>query len=224
MKQLLLDIAPAPKPSLDNFIPGRNVELLTALQALPDGEPGKRSLYLWGPPGSGRTHFLHAAADHFLQRGLNVKTANGNDWDGLETCDLVVLDDVEKLDEDSQIALFNLFNQLRESGRSLLISGTCAPIQLDLRDDLKTRLGWGLVYQLLALDDAEKTLALQHHAAERGFKLSAEVVDYLLRHVRRDLPTLMSMLDALDEWSLMAKKPITVPLLRQLLQLPLNLD
>lgn len=223
MKQLLLDIAPAPKPSLDNFAAGRNVELLTTLRALPDGASGKRSLYLWGPPGSGRSHLLHATIDYFSQRGLNVQLADGRTWDGLNTCDLVVLDDVEMLSDTAQIALFNLFNQLRESGRALIVAGSCAPTQLDLRDDLKTRLGWGLVYQLLALDDAEKTQALQRHATERGFQLSEDVMAYLLRHVRRDLPTLMSMLDALDEWSLMAKKPVTVPLLRQLLQLPLNL-
>lgn len=224
MKQLLLDIAPAPRPSLDNFVAGRNVELLAALRALPEGVQGKRSLYLWGPSGSGRSHLLQAAMDHFAQRGINVQRANGSDWDGLEACDLVVLDNVETLDAAAQIALFNLFNLLRDSGRALIVSGPCAPTQLDLRDDLKTRLGWGLVYQLLALDDIEKTQALQRHATERGFQLSDEVVAYLLHHVRRDLPTLMNMLDALDKWSLTAKKPVTVPLLRQLLQLPLNLD
>ncbi len=218
MKQLLLDIAPAPQPTLDNFVPGRNIELLASLRTLTSQPQGKRSLYLWGPAGSGRTHLLKAAADHFAQQGLTVKIANGNDWDGLESCDLVLLDDVETLDEGAQIALFNLFNQLRESNRSLIVTGTCAPTQLDLRDDLKTRLGWGLVYQLLALDDIEKTQALQRHATDRGFQLSDDVVAYLLRHVRRDLPTLMNMLDALDEWSLTAKKPVTVPLLRQLLQ------
>lgn len=224
MKQLLLDIAPTPRPSLDNFVAGRNIELLAALNMLLDGVSGKRSLYLWGPSGSGRTHLLQAAIDHFSQRGLNVQSANGRDWTELNSCDLVVLDNVEKLDATAQIALFNLFNQLRESGRALIVSGPCAPTQLDLRDDLKTRLGWGLVYQLLALDDTEKSQALQRHAAGRGFQLSAEVANYLLRHVRRDLPTLMSMLDALDEWSLTAKKPVTITLLRQLLQLPLNLD
>lgn len=217
-------MAPAPGPSLDNFFPGRNVELMTALRALPHGTMGKRSLYLWGASGSGRTHLLSAVVAHFSQAGLNVKFADGQDWDGLDGCDLVVLDNVDQLHAAAQIALFNLFNRLREFGRALIVSGPSAPIQLDLRDDLRTRLGWGLVYQLLALDDAEKAQALQRHAAERGFKLSQEVVDYLLRHVRRDLPTLMRMLDALDEWSLTAKKPVTVPLLRQLLQLPLNLD
>ena len=90
-----------------------------------------------------------------------------------------------------------------------------------MRDDLRTRLGWSLVYQVQALTDAEKTEALRRHAAERGFRLPDEVTDYLLRHMRRDLPTLMAMLDALDEWSLTAKKPVTVALLRQLLHTPI---
>jgi len=224
VKQLLLDIAPTPKPSLENFVPGRNVELLAALRALPNGDQGKRSLYLWGPSGSGRSHLLRATVDHFAQRGLNAKIANGSDWDGLAACDLVVLDNADQLDADAQIALFNLFNQLREAGRALIVSGPCAPTQLDLRDDLKTRLGWGLVYQLLALDDAEKTQALQRHATDRGFALQDDVAAYLLSHARRDLPSLMNVLDALDKWSLTAKKPVTVPLLRQLLQLPIPLE
>lgn len=211
MKQLLLNIAPAPVPSLDNFVAGRNGELLSALHGLPHGDVGKRSLYLWGEAGSGRTHLLEAASSHFRSAGL------GED-------NLCIADDIDTLNDTAQIALFNRFNQLRDSGGVFIAAGPCAPMQLQIRDDLRTRLGWGLVYQVLALSDTEKTEALQRHATERGFKLPGEVADYLLRHVRRDLPTLMGMLDALDEWSLTAKKPVTVPLLRQLLQLPLKLD
>jgi DnaA-homolog protein len=225
LKQLLLDIQPAPKPALDNYVSGRNSELVAALRALPESEQGKRSLYLWGLPGSGRTHLLKAAVGLFRQKGLQAEYSRENsDWDVLSACDVVALDDIETLRETDQIALFNLFNRLREAGKALIVAGPCAPMELSLRDDLKTRLGWGLVYQVLALNDAEKTEALQRHAVERGFRLPVDVVDYLLRHVRRDLPSLMNMLDALDEWSLTAKRPITVPLLRQLLQLPLKLD
>ena len=221
MKQLLLDIQPAPAPSLANFVPGRNTELIAALRTLPNDEQGKRSLYIWGLPGSGRTHLLHAAVALFRQQGLKAEYTSGkNDWDALSACDVVALDDVETLDETAQVALFNQFNRMREAGKALIVAGPCAPMELPLRDDLKTRLGWGLVYQAQALTDAEKSEALQHHAAERGFRLPKEVTDYLLRHVRRDLPSLMAMLDALDEWSLTAKKPVTVALLRQLLQLP----
>lgn len=101
-------------------------------------------------------------------------------------------------------------------------AGLSSPMQMGLRDDLATRLAWGLVYQLHPLTDEEKAFALRNHARERGMRLPEEVLDYCLRHLRRDLPTLMATLDALDEWSLTTKKPVTVPMLRKLLQLPPN--
>jgi DnaA family protein len=88
---------------------------------------------------------------------------------------------------------------------------------------LATRLAWGLTYQIHPLSDEEKAQALKNHAAARGMKLPDEVIDYCLRYLRRDLPNLMATLEALDEWSLTEKKPVTVPLLRKLLQLPLNI-
>ena len=136
---------------------------------------------------------------------------------------LVTADDVHALSEQQQIALFNTYNQLREGSGVLIACGIAAPGQMGLRDDLATRLAWGLVYQLHPLSDEEKAQALKTHAVERGIRLPDEVVDYCLRHLRRDLPTLMATLDALDEWSLTEKKPVTVPMLRKLLQFPLNL-
>lgn len=219
MKQLILDIQPAPAPSLRNFVIGRNHELIDALRTLPQGDHGKRSLYVWGETGSGKTHLLKATIALFQSRGLRAEyVCDGMDWDELANCDAVAIDDVSRLNENDQIALFNLFNIMRDADKPLIVAGPSAPTGLLVRDDLRTRLGWGLVYQAQALSDAEKSQALQRHAGERGFRLPEEVTDYLLRHVRRDLPTLMAMLDALDKWSLTAKKPVTVSLLRQLLQ------
>ena len=134
-----------------------------------------------------------------------------------------VADDVHLLDNDAQIALFNTYNQQKEIDGLLITAGLHAPSQLGLRDDLATRLAWGLVYQLHPLNDDEKAQALKQHACERGMKLPDEVTDYCLRYLRRDLPTLMATLDALDEWSLTEKKPVTVPMLKKLLQLDLSL-
>ncbi len=135
---------------------------------------------------------------------------------------LHIADNVHRLDEEAQISLFDQFNQLRATDGILITSGIAAPTQMGLRDDLATRLAWGLVYQLLPLSDEEKAQALKTHAKERGMKLPDEVVDYCLRYLRRDLPTLMAVLNALDEWSLTEKKPVTVPLLKKLLQLKLD--
>lgn len=201
-KQLLLDIQPLPPPTLDNFIEGQNAEALHSLkQALTNAEDA-RFIYLWGAQGSGKSHLLQACERIARQSNLPV----------------LIVDDTHNLDQDAQIALFNQFNQLRASGGILISSGIAAPTQMQLRDDLATRLAWGLVYQLHPLTDEEKAQALKTHAKERGMKLPDEVVDYCLRYLRRDLPTLMAVLDALDVWSLTEKKPVTVPMLKKLLQ------
>lgn len=203
MKQLLLDIQPLAPPTLDNFIAGRNAEALHSLQMTLGGNADVHFIYLWGAQGSGKSHLLQACINLAHEQQLP----------------LCVVDDVNTLDDEAQIALFNDFNQLRASGGMLITSGNAAPTQMGLRDDLATRLAWGLVYQLHPLTDEEKAQALKTHAKERGIKLPDEVVDYCLRYLRRDLPTLMAVLDALDVWSLTEKKPVTVPMLKKLLQL-----
>jgi len=201
MQQLLLDIQPPPPASLDNFQLGKNGEAVANLQEAIAGNAPSRFVYLWGETGSGKSHLIHAA----------------------KAMGAAVADDVHLLDEAAQIALFNQYNQIKESGDTLITAGLHAPTQMGLRDDLATRLAWGLVYQLHPLSDVEKTKALKNHAHERSMKLPDEVIAYCLRYLRRDLPNLMAIVDALDKWSLTEKKPITVPMLKKLLQLDLEI-
>lgn len=136
-----------------------------------------------------------------------------------DAAQIVAVDDVEKLDVAAQVALFALYNAMRERAGMLLVSGLAAPAHLQLRDDLSTRLGWGLVYQVHALNDAEKAQALRQHARARGFDLPDEVTHYLLRHGRRDLPYLLRVLEELDEHCLrMKKRAATVPLLKEVMR------
>jgi DnaA family protein len=194
-RQLALPISPPPEPTLDNFVPGANAELLARLRALRAGQLAESVLYLWGEPGSGRSHLLEASA----------------------RIGLAVADDVERLDESRQIELFNAINAARDSGGTVLAAGNAPPAQLTLREDLKSRLAWGLVYQVKPLTDAEKALYLHGEAARRGLKLSDEVVWYLLTHVRRDLHSLTGLLEQLDRASLEQHRAITLPLVRELI-------
>lgn len=214
MSQLLLDIGPDFQPTLANFVAGRNLELFSALRhALAGGS--ERSFYVWGESGSGKSHVLRACVNAALEQQRSAVYACGS---VPEVAALVALDDVETLDEAAQIGLFDLYNQMRDSGGILLVSGQTSPLHLKLRDDLRTRLGWGLVYQLHGLSDTEKGQALEQHAQVRGFVLPPEVTQYLLRHGRRDLPSLMAVLDALDAHSLRLHRAPSVPLLKQILQ------
>jgi len=209
MSQMLLGIAPEWVPSLDNFVAGRNAELLAVLR-----QARESAMYLWGEAGSGKTHLLRAVVLQAQAAGRAACYAQGA---VPEAAQVVALDDVAVLDEEGQIALFELYNRMREQGGLLLMSGAEPPAHLPLRDDLRTRLGWGLVYQVRALNDEEKAEALRQHANARGFELPQEVTQYLLRHGRRDLPSLLGVLDALDERCLRLKRPASVPLLKEVL-------
>lgn len=222
MRQLLLDIAPPASPTLDNFLPGRNVELWELLRRVAANQEQERFIYIWGDPGCGKSHLLQAMTRETCQKGLSTvyfPCKTNCDFDVNETINGVTVDDVDLLDMPSQIKLFNLYNQIRdESNAFLIVSGQLAPAQLNLRQDLVTRLGWGLVYRVHELMDEEKIRAMKHHATNCGFDLPQEVCDYLLRHERRDLLSLIGTIDALGRYSLANKRQITVPLLRELLQ------
>jgi len=225
LSQLLLDISPEKQPSLDNFVVGRNPELLSALRHAIAGSSSERCFYLWGEAGSGKSHLLKACVLAALDKGLGATYTQGSvPTQGMDMGPTVVaVDDVEALDDSAQIGLFSLYNKMRESGGMLLVSGKESPLYLKLRDDLRTRLGWGLVYQVHVLSDQEKSQALTQHAHERGFALPLEVTQYLLRHGRRDLPSLITVLDALDEHSLRLHRAPSVPLLKEILQQELEL-
>jgi DnaA-homolog protein len=225
MSQLLLDIAPDSQPTLDNFVVGKNLELLSALrQALfgnnSAGGNSERCFYVWGETGSGKSHLLQACVRAAQDMQKNAVYAQGSVPHQVMDmgATVVAVDDVEQLDEAAQIELFNLYNQMRENGGMLMVSGKESALHLKVRDDLRTRLGWGLVYQVHGLSDEEKALALLQHAQAKGFVLSPEVTQYLLRHGRRDLPSLLAALDTLDAHSLSLHRVPSVPLLKEVLQ------
>ena len=213
VKQLVLDLIPTPVPSMDNFVVGRNVEALAAIRNLFEAGPetSAKIIYLWGAPGSGKSHLVNACT------GRGWATLDGSP-DGPNAAEHVAVDGVQTLNENAQQALFDLINRQQMSSGGLIVSGNVAPRDLALRRDLASRLGSGLVFQLHPLTDSEKADALHAHARSRGFLLREPVVGYLLRHSRRDMASLIHMLDALDQYSLETGREITLPLLREMSQ------
>jgi len=197
MQQLPLGISQGAEPAFDNFMPGRNAEALASVRALAAGELRERIVYLWGEAGSGRSHLLRAAAR--------------------DNPRVVAADDVEALDPAAQQALFMAINEARDGGPAVLAAGSRPPAKLALREDLKSRLAWGLVYQLVPLDDQDKARHLKSLAKERGLQLSDDIVGYLLTRLPRDLASLRAVMEVLDRYSLMRQRPLTLPLVREAL-------
>ena len=216
MKQLILDLIPQPKPTLDNFVPSRNGEALKALLDAASGVSPAKIIYLWGAASSGKSHLAQSfpsalnAAEFFAEHAGVLPEA--------ATC--FVVDDVHSINEERQIGVFNLINLINANHIThlLIATGNAAPRDLKIRRDLASRLGQGLVFQLTPLSDNEKSAALRAHARTRGFALREDVIAYVLRHSRRDLASLIGFLDALDQYSLENGREITLPLLREMAQ------
>ena len=219
MAQLLLELAAPPQPALDNFVTGAdggNAAALAALRVFGTAASPDRCLYLWGARGSGRSHLLAAWRRMREASALLENQAAGATW--------ITQDDVETLDQAAQIVLFNRINTARDGHGYVLAAGRTAPAQLPLRDDLISRLAWGLTFEIIALSDDDKRAALLRHADARSMTLSSDVLAYLMTHVRRDMPTLAGIVDALDRFSLETKRPVTLPLVRELLAQNRTLD
>ena len=218
MRQMVLSLAPPSSPTLENFVPGRNSELLSVLVALVEGERRERFVYFWGLPGSGKTHLLTALHGALSQQGVATAMLTAPEQaPSFAPVDAVLADDVDRWSAQGQERLFNIYNVQRDDGGVLIAAGSVPPARLKLRHDLVTRLGWGLVYQVHTLSDEEKMAAMIEHARARGFNLSQDVIGYLLKRQARDLPGLLAILDALDNYSLANKRAVTVPLVRELL-------
>jgi DnaA family protein len=221
VNQLLLDLARPQPPTLNNFAAGHNSELLALLAAWLQGTTSERCVYLWGAPGSGKSHLLRAVDAAACAKGeMSAYVANSAALAQCTSSPLawLAVDDVHMLGAEGEVLLFSLLNRAAQGELRLLLSGSNAPAGLEVRADVRTRVGAGLVFHVQPLSDEDKVAALCGHASERGFDLSHDVAEYLLRHGRRDLPSLMTVLDALDRYSLQVKRPITVPLVREVLQ------
>ncbi|MCY4211180.1 MAG: DnaA regulatory inactivator Hda [Gammaproteobacteria bacterium] len=210
-----------------SYIPGVNAGALEALRQIAT-DPDHANVYLWGAPGTGKTHLLQAACNLAAQRERpcayiplrQLDNFTPDLFAALEELSLVCLDDVDELAgrDEWELALFNLFNRLRDARTPLLVSAGHSPKASPVRlPDLQSRLCWGLCYHLQALHDDENIVALKQRARQRGFELSDPVVEFLIKRVARDTRNLFLWLDHLDRRSLEAQRKLTVDFVRKML-------
>ena len=214
--QFALPLTLPDEPSLSNFIRAANTEAVAQCELVAQGRFEHMTLYFWGVSGAGKTHLLHS-----LAKVPNVQSISASDLNDevilLTDTKVCLVDNVDMLNSLQQEHLFHLYNQLRTQNKAIVIAAACAPAQLpiDFLPDLKTRLGWDLIYQLHPLTDEDKAQVLVSQAEQRGLTLGAGVVNYMLRHLTRDLSQLHRFLTHLDEYSLQKQRALTLPLLKE---------
>jgi len=229
IQQLPLGIQLKAAARFSNFVAGPNDELLNQLQLAAKGK-GEPFFLIWGSAGSGKSHLLQASCHQAAGHGRTAAYLSLHDYsnfqtqllDGWDAYDLVCLDDMDAIAGQRrwEEAVFHLYNRIREQGSGLVVSSNSAPAHLQLcLADLRSRLGWGLTYQLKPLADPQRLQALQLRAQQRGCEMPDETGRYLIRRLPRDMPALFDLLDQLDEASLVAQRKLTVPFVKSVLGL-----
>ena len=225
MKQIALDIGLASAPSFSNFFAGPNEAALKHLE-LWAGNSLRSPVptYLWGAPGSGKTHLLKAVVETLREQGARVGWLDASVMEPPEFSESwagVILDDCHLYTAVQQQGAFNWFVNALSSAdghpRWVLAAGALPPADLVLREDLRTRLGWGHVFELHALTEPERRAVLRIEADARGVFLSDEVMGFMLSRFSRDLSSLMHLLDQLDGYALQTQRAITIPLIKAML-------
>lgn len=224
MQQLVLDMGLPTGPSLKNFCAGPNEAAVAHLKLwLGDATSTLRSpvpTYLWGGNGCGKTHLLKALRTTLQQQGESVGWLDPSvqappEFDEGWAC--VLMDDVHAFNTELQHVAFNWFVHAQTLQLAVLAAGSLPPADLKLRDDLRTRLGWGHVFALQALSEPERRAVLRQAADARGIFLTDEVMDFMLTRFSRDLGSLMELLDLMDGYALQTQRAITIPLIKTMM-------
>ncbi len=236
-RQFALDISKTPEPKLSNFISPKSgnsaISIIDVLNKISTSwsDHTKVSkddswLYCWGATGSGKTHLLkamHLIAVEQAISSIYLAASDHKAWESIEKNinqlpNVILIDDAQSLNTEQQAILFRIQIETKDKPYLLFITGNQSISGLEIRDDVKSRLSWGLNFELNVLSDAQKIIAINQVAQERGINLSADVAPWLLANFHRDLPSLLSLIEALDHFSLEKKRAVTLPLLREFLQ------
>lgn len=230
-QQLSLGVSLHDEATFENFYVPEGSSNRQAVQAVQQQlEPGgERFIYLWGAAGAGLTHLLQAACHQAYAEGRSaqylplkdlVGFAPASLFEGLEHLDLICLDSLDSVVGNPvwEEAIFDLFNRVNEAGNHLIFSALVGPQELAVQlEDLRSRLRWGVVYQVEVLPDEDKAVALQRRARARGMDMNSDVAQYILSRGPRDMNDLFYLLNRLDELSLREQRKLTIPFVKEVL-------
>jgi len=225
--QMTLPLEPPRPDRLEDFHAGPNAAVLEAVRHVPD-EPGA-CLFLSGPEGCGKSHLLNGVCHAARQRGMaafyialkRLPESAAAGLEGLQRLDLVCVDDFDRVAGNAnwERALFRCFNEVRAAQGRLVIASRVPLAALEFGlPDLASRLAWGVRLNLQVPGDDDKRAILRRRARSLYIDMPPEVEDYLLKHGRRDMGSLLTVVERLKDAAFVGKRRITVPLAREVLQ------
>ncbi len=200
----------------DFFVSESNRRALALIDRWPDWPAG--TLVLSGPPKCGKTHLAHLwreRAGAEILDGGSLSEATLSRLFAAAPCPLVI-DDAERAPE---AALFSLANAWSLARAGLLLIARREPAFWPIAlPDLRSRLLGALSVAIAEPDDDLLGAVLLKHFADRQLRVAPEVLSYLLPRMERSFASVAGIVAGLDAASLAQGRPISVPLVREILK------
>lgn len=218
--QIPFELFDAEPPSFANFLVGCNEELVTHLYERSQQYQLSGVTSIWSGQSVGKTHLLKSFVyeiNALKNRAIGLGANEAFPESPFVSATVVAIDDADRLNEAQQAWAFNAFNHVVAAGGIFLTTGSSAPLHWPIRDDLRTRLASGLIFELHAAPQDELPNLIAAYAQQRGITLSEEVLAYVLTRTQRNIAALCQTISGIDRLSLSLKRPITVALVRAFL-------
>lgn len=240
-----LDYTPLnPKYTFDTFVVGSSNRYLYAAAKAVAENPSEsyNPLFIYGGAGLGKTHIMHAIANHIKQnhplknvlyatcekftndlistirQGKAYAEGGMNFRNKYRNVDVLIIDDVQFLakKQSTQEEFFHTFNELYSQNKQIVLSADCLPKEIEfLSDRLITRFEGGLMAQVLPPDIETKIAILQKKAEMRKYILSLDVALFLAENSDNDVRSLEGMLNKVIFASMLHECPITIDLAKE---------
>jgi chromosomal replication initiator protein len=235
--QLVLDFPLKSSFNFSNFVVcSGNETAFRFSQRIVSYDAGENLLYLYGPPGSGKTHLLEACSAAIGERvtpPLQSPTFSFRETPGIASSTIaaliqrrfqeapaLLLDDIHLAPSDPNMkgAIWQLFNDFHSAGKPIAITGNTIPKELpNLDEHLVSRLLWGLVARVDVSDDESRQMIIQKLAADRQVTIPNDVGEFLLKQLPRDIPTLISTLDRIIRYAIATGRKVSPRLAAEVL-------
>ncbi len=179
--------------------------------------------WIYGPSGCGKTHLAAVLAQDFdvhivhangLHKNADVSAILGGELSATIVI-LEALDDLQTADEES---LFHLMNHARHGAQKLLIMSQAPAARLNIGLlDLQSRLKAIAAIAMGPPDDELVAGLLNKLFGDLQLRVDDRVIAYLVPRIERDFTSMGQVVKAIDRQALALKKPVTVPLVADVL-------
>lgn len=241
-EQSTLGSALEPRFTFESFVLGKSNELAyhAAIRVAEADSVQFNPLYLYGGVGLGKTHLMHAIAQHIrlnrperkvmylsaekfmfqFIRALRYKDTMAFK-EQFRSVDVLMIDDVQFISgkDSTQEEFFHTFNALVDQKRQIILSGDRSPSDLEgMEERLRSRLGWGLVADIHPTDYELRLGILQNKVEQGRDSIPEKVLEFLAERITSNVRELEGALNRVLAYSSLVGRPISMEMASEVLQ------